>query len=95
MDNVNHPAHYEGQTSIECIEAMQIAFGKRAVADFCLCNAFKYLWRHKHKNGAEDLKKAQWYLDRADDLIAPDGSMQEQLDYMDDMVARYIEEEEE
>jgi len=68
-DMVNHPAHYEGQTSIECIEAMQIAFGKRAVADFCLCNAFKYLWRHKNKNGAEDLKKAQWYLSRADELI--------------------------
>lgn len=99
MDNVNHPAHYEGQTSIECIEAMQIAFGKKAVADFCMCNAFKYLWRHKNKNGQEDLKKAQWYLDKADELIGLDGelygSMPEQLDYMDDMVARYTEEEEE
>ena len=96
-DNINHPAHYEGQTSIECIEAMQIAFGKRAVADFCLCNAFKYLWRHKNKNGQEDLRKAQWYLDKADELIGLDGelygSMPEQLNYMDDMVADYTEEE--
>jgi hypothetical protein len=22
----------------------------------------KYLWRYKYKNGIEDLKKAQWYL---------------------------------
>jgi hypothetical protein len=22
----------------------------------------KYLWRYRYKNGAEDLKKAQWYL---------------------------------
>ena len=27
-------------------------------------NALKYVWRYAHKNGAEDLKKAQWYLDR-------------------------------
>lgn len=94
MDNVNHPAHYEGSTSIECIEAMQIAFGKEAVIRFCLCNAFKYLWRHKNKNGREDLEKAQWYLDKADDLIGLDGSASEQLSYMDDLIARYVEEEE-
>ena len=98
MDNVNHPAHYEGQTSIECIEAMQIAFGKKAVIDFCMCNAFKYLWRHSRKNGQEDLRKARWYLDRADGLIYMDGeqygSIPEQLNYMDGMVAKYTEEEE-
>ncbi len=25
-------------------------------------NIMKYLWRYRYKNGAEDLKKAQWYL---------------------------------
>ena len=63
-DNVNHPAHYEGNTSLECIDVMEIAFGAEAVGNFCLCNAFKYLWRHKHKGGKEDLRKAKWYLDR-------------------------------
>ena len=63
-DNVNHPAHYEGQTSLECIDVMEIAFGAEAVANFCLCNAFKYLWRYKNKNGREDLDKATWYLTR-------------------------------
>lgn len=61
-DNVNHPSHYESSTSIECIQAMTLIFGEDAVADFCACNAFKYMWRYKHKNGAEDLKKAEWYL---------------------------------
>ena len=65
-DNVNHPAHYEGSTSIECIESMEIAFGTYAVAMFCIINAYKYIWRHKHKNGLEDLEKAQWYLDKAE-----------------------------
>ena len=62
--NVNHPSHYEDSTSIECIEAMEITFGKFNVTVFCVLNAYKYIWRHKHKNGLEDLEKAQWYLDR-------------------------------
>ena len=60
---VNHPAHYMSG-GIECIDAMQAAFGDEAVKYFCLCNAFKYLWRHRNKNGVEDLKKACWYLNR-------------------------------
>ena len=67
-DNVNHPKHYEGATSIECIEAMIVAFGKQAVYDFCKCNAFKYVWRYQNKNGKEDLEKAQWYVNKCDEL---------------------------
>lgn len=62
-DPVNRPAHYT-YGGIECIDAMQAAFGGEAVKDFCLCNAFKYLWRHREKGGLEDLKKARWYLNR-------------------------------
>ena len=62
-DHVNRPAHYTSG-GIECIDAMQAAFGVEAVKDFCLCNAFKYLWRHRQKNGVEDLKKARRYLNR-------------------------------
>lgn len=68
IDNVNHPKHYEGSTSIECIEAMIITFGKHAVYDFCKCNAFKYVWRYKNKNGIEDLRKAEWYINKAKTL---------------------------
>lgn len=62
-DPVNRPAHYTSG-GIECIDAMQAAFGAEVVKGFCLCNAFKYLWRHRNKNGVEDLKKARWYLNR-------------------------------
>ena len=27
-------------------------------------NAIKYLWRFDRKGGAEDLRKARWYIDR-------------------------------
>lgn len=68
VDNVNHPAHYEQSTSIECIEMMEAVFGSVAVYQFCMCNALKYIWRHKHKNGLEDLDKAEWYLRKANEL---------------------------
>lgn len=62
-DLVNRPVHYTS-SGIECIDAMTAAFGVETVKDFCLCNCFKYLWRHRNKNGVEDLKKARWYLNR-------------------------------
>ena len=40
---INHPEHYQGQ-GIECIDAMEAAYGTQAVIDFCRCNAFKYQW---------------------------------------------------
>lgn len=66
VDNVNHPQHYADSCSIECIESMIIAFGAEAVYDFCICNAYKYLWRHKNKNGMEDINKAIWYVNKAE-----------------------------
>ena len=63
VDAVNHPAHYEsGQ--FECIDVMEETQGTEAVLAFCLCNAFKYLYRHRRKNGVEDIEKARWYLDK-------------------------------
>lgn len=60
--NVNHPKHYSGSSSLECIDVMNLLFGAKAVCYFCLCNAFKYLWRHRFKNGKEDVEKALMYL---------------------------------
>lgn len=62
-DIVNHPGHYE-TGKFECIEVMQEALGVDAVKNFCVCNAFKYIYRHKRKNGLEDIKKAKWYIDK-------------------------------
>ena len=66
-DNIN-PDHYKNSTSLECIEAMLLVFGKGAVVNFCECNAWKYIWRWKHKNGYEDLEKAKWYVKKAVEL---------------------------
>ena len=60
-DNIN-PDHYKSSTSLECIEAMELIFGVKAVYNFCICNAWKYIWRWKNKNGIEDLHKADWYV---------------------------------
>lgn len=62
-DNVNHPTHYE-TGKFECIEVMQEVFGTEAVQNFCVCNAFKYLYRHRRKNGKEDIEKARWYINK-------------------------------
>lgn len=62
-DNVMHPSHYE-TGKFECIDVMVETQGVEAVKDFCICNAFKYLYRHGRKNGLEDIKKAQWYLSK-------------------------------
>lgn len=63
-DNVNHPSHY-CQGGIECIDAIEAATaGLEGIEAVCTGNAIKYMWRWKHKNGAEDIKKAIWYLER-------------------------------
>ena len=62
-DNVNHPSHYE-TGKFECIDVMVETQGEESVKEYCLCAAFKYLYRHKRKNGVEDIKKAIWYLNK-------------------------------
>lgn len=62
-DAVNHPKHYE-TGKFECIEVMCEAIGLEDTKGFCLCNAFKYIYRctKKHNTPVEDVKKAIWYL---------------------------------
>ena len=67
-DRINHPPHYEAG-KYECISVMRDVFGADAVKSFCICNMFKYLWRCQNKNGLEDLKKAQWYLDKLIEMV--------------------------
>lgn len=63
-DMVNSPSHYT-QGAIECIDAIeQVVKDLDGMEAMCTGNAIKYLWRWKHKNGVEDLKKAVWYLQR-------------------------------
>ena len=58
METVNHPEHYN-KGNIETIDAIAEA---GFAAGFCCGNCLKYLWRYQHKNGIEDLLKAQFYL---------------------------------
>ena len=62
-DPVNHPSHYE-TGKFESIDVMVETQGVEAVQNFCICNAFKYIYRHRFKNGVEDIKKAIWYLNK-------------------------------
>ena len=63
-DMVNHPPHYTAG-GIECIDAIEAAAAQLAGMEaVCTAQIIKYVWRWKLKNGAEDLKKAGFYLDR-------------------------------
>ena len=61
-DMVNHPPHYN-KNGIETIDAIESATGE-GFEYYLQGNILKYLWRYRYKNGTEDLKKAQWYLDK-------------------------------
>lgn len=64
VDNVNNPTHYT-QGEIECIDCIKAAIiNKTGIKAFCVGNAIKYLFRYENKNGLEDVKKAQWYINR-------------------------------
>ena len=60
MENVDHPAHYGGDSvyeTIKVIDAWRL--------DFCLGNAVKYISRAGKKGPEkriEDLRKAIWYI---------------------------------
>ena len=60
-DNVSHPSHYTAG-GIECIQAIKASMSPEEYQGYLKGNALKYLWRFRHKNGVEDLRKAQIYL---------------------------------
>ena len=62
QDMINNPKHYN-TSEIECIDAIEAMLGDEFPA-YLQGNITKYLWRFKNKNGLEDLKKAQWYLNK-------------------------------
>lgn len=71
-DMVNHPPHYN-KAGIECIDAIK-AMTDDGFEYYLQGNIMKYLWRYRYKNGAEDLKKAQWYLTELIDIVENDKS---------------------
>lgn len=59
VETVNHPPHYNSHPSgVECIDVTEHM-------NFNCGNAVKYIWRCEEKGShIEDLKKAQWYIER-------------------------------
>lgn len=53
-DKIN-PQYYQNSSGAQLIELV-------GVLPFSMGNAIKYVFRHEKKNGAEDLRKALWYL---------------------------------
>ena len=61
-DPVNNPLHYN-IGGIEAIDAI-VAATNEQVEGYLQGNILKYLWRYRYKNCLEDLRKAQWYLNK-------------------------------
>ena len=60
QDNISHPSHYTMGTK-ETIEIIKDVTDKE-FGSYCIGNVIKYISRYKYKNGVEDLKKAQQYI---------------------------------
>ena len=60
---VSHPSHYQSKAGLEVIDVIE-AFtdGLNGIEATDTGNILKYVCRWKHKNGLQDLEKAQWYL---------------------------------
>lgn len=68
QDNVNSPKHYT-TGGIETIDYIKAKLGVDGTINYCMGNVMKYTSRWQDKNGLEDLKKAQWYLNYAINLM--------------------------
>lgn len=68
-ENVSHPSHYNRKGGMECIDEMILIFGREAVKNFCLCNAWKYRYRAADKNGEEDLRKSDFYINKYKEML--------------------------
>lgn len=62
FDKVNNPKHYS-DTKFETIDIIKDKLSKEEFEGFLVGNVYKYITRYKKKNGIEDLRKAEWYLD--------------------------------
>lgn len=63
-DKVNHPDHYKGNKGIETIDYIENIMSEEAFEGYLVGNITKYISRFDKKNGLEDIKKAQWYINK-------------------------------
>jgi hypothetical protein len=88
-DSVNSPAHYSFG-SIECIEAIEASMSAEAFKGALKANILKYVWRYENKKGSEDLRKAQWYLERLIAIREQEEAKAQEIMKQSKEVAEYI-----
>ena len=66
FDNmVEHPDHYQSETGLEAIDVIEaFTFDLKGIEAVYTGNILKYMCRWKKKNGLQDLKKAQYYINK-------------------------------
>lgn len=68
VDMINNPSHYN-LFSREVIDTMKGMSTPEEFKGFLKLNAVKYISRYQSKNGAEDLDKAIWYIEKLKEEI--------------------------
>lgn len=63
LDVINKPMHYH-KNGIDPIKYGLSQFSKEQNMGFYRLNVIKYVSRYDKKNGVEDLKKAQFYINK-------------------------------
>ena len=59
---VSHPDHYQSETGLEVIQAIEaFTFDLKGIEAVDTGNIIKYACRWKKKNGIQDLEKIMWY----------------------------------
>lgn len=59
---VSHPDHYQSETGLEVIEAIEaFTFDLKGIEAVDTGNIIKYACRWKKKNGIQDFEKIMWY----------------------------------
>lgn len=66
-DMIHQPAHYH-KNGIDVIGFADLQFSKEELKGFYRINCLKYITRYDRKNGVEDLKKADFYLNKLKEL---------------------------
>jgi|TARA_R110000824_G_scaffold197329_1_gene380741 hypothetical protein len=83
-DYLVNPKHYKSDKGLECIDCIEgVVEGLTGIEATDTGNIMKYLWRWKNKDGVNDLKKAQWYINH---LIAHVENDTEKLKTMEEIL---------
>jgi hypothetical protein len=83
-DYLVKPKHYKSDKGLECIDCIEgVVEGLTGIEATDTGNIIKYIWRWKNKDGVNDLKKAQWYINH---LIAHVENDTEKLKTMEEIL---------